>query len=376
MKKYIGSGEYIPSLDGMRGISIILVVISHLGFGNWVPGGLGVTIFFFISGFIITRLLISELNSDNHVNLKAFYVRRLFRLAPALLMYVLIANLAFLMLGRAIPLEDSMATVFYLANYWHIYHGWGGTTVENTYSPLGIVWSLAVEEHFYLFFPALVLVFKDRLKNLGRIIVFICILVLLWRCYIIYTQDVISFESVRTYKATDTRIDSILFGCLLSIWVASSTANIKNSFSWVIRALGSAGWIIAGSVLLLLTLLLRTPEFRETIRYTIQGLALLAIFYGLYVSGQSGVIKKVLEARVLVWVGKISYSLYLYHWLVIVVLKDFETFSSLSMLWIVGLPLMLILSYASYSLLEIPLRRYGHALSVKIRSNQLTNHGN
>ena len=115
----------MPALDGLRAVSILLVVISHLGFGHIVPGGLGVTIFFFISGFIITRLLLLEDAGSNSISLVGFYIKRVFRLAPALMVYILLCVVGFGALRKWIPIEDILAAVFYSANYYTIFHGWG-----------------------------------------------------------------------------------------------------------------------------------------------------------------------------------------------------------------------------------------------------------
>lgn len=358
------STSYLPALDGMRAASILLVVVSHLGFGKIVPGGLGVTIFFFISGFIITRLLLSDVIAAIRPDLKAFYLRRFFRLAPALVIFVLFANLAFLWLGRSLPLSDNLAALFYLANYWTIFHGWGGGTPENPYSPLGIVWSLAVEEHFYFLFPFLVVLFRKNLSRLLTVIVVTCILVLGWRIFIIMSDGITSFESVRTYKATDTRIDSILYGCLLSVMVAMQSLAPNGMSDKLLQRLSSNTFVIAGYLLLVATLLVRIPELRETIRYSLQGLALLPIFANLFVAQRQGVIKSILELPVMVTIGKISYSLYLYHWLVVVVMKDIPAMSSTGMMWLVGVPLMFCMSFFSYRFVETPLRHYGHVLSL------------
>ena len=168
---------YLPALDGLRALSILLVVASHLGLGHIIPGGLGVTIFFFISGFIITRMLLSENARCGAISLTAFYVKRAFRLAPALLVYILLCLLSFAALGEPIPLLDITAAIFYAANYYNVFHGWGG----GAESPLSILWSLAVEEHFYLAFPLLLLVMRRRLGKCLLVLCALSLAVLAWR---------------------------------------------------------------------------------------------------------------------------------------------------------------------------------------------------
>src|SRR5262245_6279726 len=137
------SSEYIPSLDGMRAVAILLVVLSHLGLEHIVPGRLGVTLFFFISGFLITRLLIAEASKARAISIGAFYARRFLRLAPALLLMLAVVALAWTQFVGPVNGPQLLAGIFYMMNYFIIF---GGLTTM----PIGILWSLAVEEHYYL----------------------------------------------------------------------------------------------------------------------------------------------------------------------------------------------------------------------------------
>ena len=152
----------IPALDGLRAVSILLVMVSHAGFGHIEPGGLGVTLFFGISGFIITRLLLAEHAATGRVALGAFYARRFLRLSPALLIYAACAGLAMAALGDPFRLAEWLAMLFYAANFWKLWGGFPDGALAP--HPFGILWSLAVEEQYYLIYPWLLVALLARVS--------------------------------------------------------------------------------------------------------------------------------------------------------------------------------------------------------------------
>jgi peptidoglycan/LPS O-acetylase OafA/YrhL len=149
--RYPPESGAIPSLDGLRAISILIVLVSHAGYGSAVPGGLGVTIFFFLSGYLITTLLLDETERSGRINIGKFYLRRVFRLFPPLLVTLFIAYslVALGLLDGGISWSGVLAQLFYFANYYGLFFDPGNTTAAGT----GILWSLAVEEHFYMIYP-------------------------------------------------------------------------------------------------------------------------------------------------------------------------------------------------------------------------------
>jgi len=200
----------IPSLDGLRAISISIVLVSHAGFGSIVPGGLGVTIFFFLSGYLITTLLMNERERSGRIDIGKFYLRRVFRLFPPLLVTLVIAySLVILgVLAGGISWAGVLAQLVYFANYYSLFFDPGNTTAAGT----GILWSLAVEEHFYMFYPAVLTGLLAIGLSKQRIVVVLaitCLGVLAWRMHL---ASLPNFVTERTYYSSDTRIDSILFG--------------------------------------------------------------------------------------------------------------------------------------------------------------------
>ena len=195
----------------MRGISILLVVLSHAGngFAKIFPGGLGVTIFFVISGFLITNLLLQEIATTGSLNLKRFYFKRVLRLMPSLLFYLVLFVSVLLYLGSSITPLHIASGIFYFANYYHIFIGYP------PYNPLPILWSLAVEEHFYIIFPLLILLFR---KNPLKILPFLCLLLALtpiWRTILYNSAD---FTKLRL-QGSDAIFDCIIYGCVAAIFL-------------------------------------------------------------------------------------------------------------------------------------------------------------
>src|SRR5271166_2398312 len=265
--------EVIPSLDGIRAISVLIVVLGHSGLEALVPGGLGVTIFFFLSGYLITTLMLTEHERTGGINILNFYTRRVFRLMPPLLVSLAIAyGLTYTrLLSGGITGTGLAAQLLYFANYYGLFFDPGNTIPDGT----GTLWSLAVEEHFYILYPLLMTLMLGsalRPRTIGALLGIGCMVVLAWRIHLVQSPD---FVPARTYYASDTRIDSIIYGCILAVVMNPNQQPYRLStmslVQWAVLA-GAAGT-------LLLTLLCRDPTFRETIRYSIQGLALMPLFY-------------------------------------------------------------------------------------------------
>lgn len=202
--------DKIPSLDGLRAISIIIVLLSHCGLQHVIPGRLGVTIFFFLSGYLITTLLLSEHARTGTISIRQFYVRRALRLMPPLIIMLLIAyTLTFLkLLPGSVSVNGLLAQVFYFANYYMIFTPGGGDVPYGT----GLLWSLAVEEHFYIVYPLLLLALLTLLKEPRKIALalgIICVSFLAWRFYLILQPGTTEW---RLGFASDTRADSLRSG--------------------------------------------------------------------------------------------------------------------------------------------------------------------
>jgi peptidoglycan/LPS O-acetylase OafA/YrhL len=298
----------IPSLDGLRAISFLLVFMAHAGVEQ-IPGGFGVTVFFFLSGFLITTLMRVEEDRTGRISLKHFYLRRALRILPPFYI-VLAAAIAVELISAApgtAPLElpAVLSQVFHFSNYWIATHQWRGIA-----SGTGVYWSLAVEEHFYLVFPALYVVLRRMgmtAKRNAYILCGLCALVFAWRCVLVM---VLRASSDRTFLCSDTRFDSILFGCILALWnnpaLKDSQWNLARTNFWR-RYLFPAGLL-----LLLGTFVVRGSVFRETFRYTLQGLGLIPVFVTA-IRCPEWIIFRPFNWKPMRFLGTLSYSLYLVH---------------------------------------------------------------
>lgn len=314
------SAFYLPALDGIRGIALLIVFVSHAEImGDIIPGGLGVTIFFFLSGYLITTLLRIEAQRTGTISLKKFYIRRARRILPP--MYITLA-LAYLLgylgiLSSRGSWRALLSAVFYYFNYFEFF-------AKGPSLPTGtpVAWSLMIEEHFYLLFPLLFLILvtkKIRPRVQTSILLSLCAAALVWRYIVVFALHLPSTPfHPWTYSATDTRFDSILWGCVMAIasnpWYKEDRDN-----SFLERFKG--WWALAGLATLLGTLFWRNPSFRETARYTVQGLALYPIFY--YCGAAKGsLVSRMLEFKPLMTIGHLSYSMYLIHLLILQTLLE------------------------------------------------------
>jgi peptidoglycan/LPS O-acetylase OafA/YrhL len=300
---------HIPALDGIRAISFLLVFLAHAGLEAWVPGGLGVTVFFFLSGYLITTLMREELAETGGVSFKHFYLRRALRIFPPF--YLVLVGAALLSALGVLPGPPQraplLAQLFHFANYWTILHGYDGEVAGT-----GVYWSLAVEEHFYLLFPAVFVLLHRGLPTPRSRAAFLwgmCALVLAWRCALVFVAGV---PMNRTYLATDTRVDSILFGCALAL--TGNPALDRETPAG--RGLWLRWLLPAGAALMVASLLFRDDRFRETFRYSLQGLALYPLFVCAVRNPRLPGFR-LLEHPFLRRIGELSYSLYLLHHVVI-----------------------------------------------------------
>lgn len=301
---------HIPSLDGLRAIAFLLVFTAHSGLGHIIPGGsFGVTIFFFMSGYLITTLLRKEYERRGAINFRRFYLRRWLRILPPLYLVLGLALLAVALgwLPQSLEQLDPgalIAQIFHFSNYWIAFKGYDGQILGTD-----VLWALAVEEQFYLLFPlfyALLCRLQWSSKQQAWTFWGLCLLVLAWRCVLVFGFHV---PEDRTYMGLDTRMDSILFGCALAVHSNPALDPVHSSWSnrvwkWV--------WLPLGLGLLAGTLLIKLPEFRDTARYSLQGIALYPVFITAIRFPQWGVFR-LLNYRLLCWVGVISYGLYLTH---------------------------------------------------------------
>ncbi len=296
----------IPSLDGLRAVSFLLVFLGHAA-TKIFPGYFGLAVFFFLSGYLITTLLRLEFDGSGGINFRDFYLRRVLRIFPP---FYLVLGAAYLLSATglldnphwtgAIPFQ-----VFHLTNYYIVRHGWWDGMTPGTW----IYWSLAVEEHFYLAFPLVYLLMRRRgltARQQALVLLGLCAAVLAWRCLLVFGFGA---PKDRVYVASDTRVDSILFGCLLAVW---GNPALDAAPIWE-RRLKSV-WLPLAVVTILVSFVVSRwwLPFDQTFRYTVQGLALIPIFVAAVRHPAWGVFRW-LNLGWVRFIGLLSYSLYLLH---------------------------------------------------------------
>lgn len=306
---------YRPELDGLRGVAILLVVAFH-AYGHPSGGFLGVDVFFVLSGFLITTLLLEERQATGRVDVVAFYLRRGRRLLPALAVLLVVVIAADW--PRAVP--AAAASAFYISNIVRASGGPGALA-----GPLGHLWSLAQEEQFYLFWPAL-LPFLLRTRKPA-----------LWiaagvAADVCYTTALVASGAAphRIYFGPDTHAYPLLFGCLLAFWRP-----------YVNKAVGFSA-VTAAAVLVTASVAFST--FALTVATPIVSLASVAVVASCLMPGP---MRRCLGVRPLVSLGRISYSLYLWHQFILQVVHPAT----------VALVVAVVVASCSYRFVEQPLRR-------------------
>jgi peptidoglycan/LPS O-acetylase OafA/YrhL len=354
----VKSGFHMPSLDGIRALSFGLVFLAHAGvsLGLPVPGSFGVTVFFFLSGFLITTLLRQEFERAGRVSFKKFYLRRVLRILPPFYLVLALGTAASLLglVPGSIDWRALLAQVLHYANYWIIGHTYVGLPMGT-----GVYWSLAVEEHFYLLFPWLFLLLVRTFAGQAEralALLALCALLLVWRLILVYVLDV---PSVRTELGSDTRFDSLLFGCALALFEnpALDRSRVPDTiWKYVLFPLGL--------FVLLVTFLIRDVGFRDSVRYTLQGLGLTPVFV-CAVRYPEWLPMRPLNFRPIAFVGALSYSLYLVHQIVLAILvHSFPWRLPEAQLAVLGFFGSLLVSWLIYIAIERPcaeLRRKLHA---------------
>jgi peptidoglycan/LPS O-acetylase OafA/YrhL len=341
---------HIPSLDGLRAVAFLLVFFGHASVGPGF-GRFGVTVFFFLSGYLITTLLRLEQEQAGAISLRHFYLRRALRILPPLYLTLAAAVLAGLagLLGPSPFTWAGVAAVgAHLANYWMVLHGDAGLPPG-----LGVYWSLAVEEHFYLLYPLLFLAvtrWSTRPSVRASLLALLCLAVLLWRAWLsIFCHAGL----MRTFVATDTRFDSLLWGCVLAVW-RNPALDRDPLPEWTWK------WVLLPGALLVLAATHAMPDpYREAFRYTLQGVALIPVFHVLIRFprwGPGPLLNHPLAAKV----GALSYSLYLFHDVALVLAVRHGGLATAGVL--LAAALTLIYAEAMYRWVERPCARLRRSL--------------
>ncbi|MEO7997409.1 MAG: acyltransferase, partial [Gemmatimonadaceae bacterium] len=347
----------ISALDGLRGVAIAGVVAFHAGV---LPGGfLGVDLFFVLSGYLITSILLREQQTTGTVQLSQFWTRRARRLVPAVLVLVIAAQ--FWARTHALPSElsvlngQSVAAVIYASNWFNILFDVGYWSVGPGNSPLNHLWSLAIEEQFYIVFPLLLLLTFKFGKLSVKTFAWLCIALAVVSFALTPTFFAL-FGANRAYFGTDTRAGAILIGAALAAFAFGNNAEPSSSSSKpaaliVAMMAVPAMLVIAG---LWATMTTATPLLYRG-GLALHGLCSVAIISAVVLNPNAAFVR-VLQWRPLVWLGERSYSLYLWHWPLMVVLTPaFTGHRGVTQIAVVAVAIA-IATIISYELIEHPIR--------------------
>ena len=348
---------YLPGLDGLRAIAVVAVLLYHAG-ASWLPGGfLGVEVFFVISGYLITALLLAEWHQHGRLDLRTFWIRRARRLLPVLYL-LLIVVLAFAVLR--LPDEvarlrgDALAAFGYVTNWYFIFRQQSYFEVIGRPSLFQHLWSLAIEEQFYVIWPPILALILRRWSQRRLLTILLAtaaasslLMAILYRP---------SVDPSRVYYGTDTRAAGLLLGSALAVaWAPWRTLGraTQQTVVWLDRA-------GVGAILLLIVLFMRLNQSQAFLYRG--GFALIALATATAIAGTvapgARLLPALLDSRPMRWIGERSYSLYLWHWPLFAVTRpEIDTQLNGLPLLVLRLALATMLADISYRWFETPIRR-------------------
>jgi len=372
---------YLPGLDGMRAVAVLAVMVYHAN-ADWLPGGyLGVEIFFVISGYLITLLLIAEHERSGKVSLGQFWLRRARRLLPALglmLSMVTIYTAVFQPGALGQLRGDVVAGLTYVTNWYQIWVG-QGYTAAGDFAPLRHLWSLAVEEQFYLIWPLVMMAILARgSRNLLRAAqwLVICAVAVTVISVVAFTPGRIAACEVtpEQYWMVGDRCISKIDALYLSSLTRSSGLLLGAAFAMLwrpaaimrgpLRTKGfavdvSAGLGLAGLGVMFWTVQLMGPDGGGAMLFRggLLACAVLTLMVIAAVTHGHSILGRLLGNRVLLWVGTRSYGLYLYHWPIYQAIRKVAGNPLNPLQFAVAMVITVVVTEASFQLLEAPVRR-------------------
>lgn len=347
--------SYRPELDGLRTLAVVAVIFFHARVGGFGGAFIGLDLFFVLSGFLVANVVLSDLDERGRVDFGRFYARRVRRLLPAAAVAVVGICVIFLLISsepqRLAFVKQGQAALVYLANWQFIAEANDYFVDDATASPFMHFWSLSVEEQYYVFFPLLIWLVHRFAPGKGRVLlgVFGGLIALSVTSQLVSANT----DPIRAYYATDARLYQLLAGAAMAVAFRELTTPRTRSAAVrrqrLGRTLATAGLI--GFVLLASDLL----PMPNTARNLVATLVSLALIGGLYTSSGS-LLTRLFSRPTPVYLGKISYGTYLWHWPMILLIGEVMDIRPLAVALLAGL-VATALASLSYHVLETPIRR-------------------
>ena len=338
--------QHINSLDTIRGFAVIVVLMHHGSYGLFKGGWIGVDIFFVLSGFLITTILFKENNVNGNISISNFYYRRVLRLFPALIIGLVIAYFLWDYSNFQAPADKVKAT--FAAAFYYL-----NLIPQNTTGNIAHLWSLSIEEQFYLFWPlSLILILKMEMKKQLYLLLFLTIIVMIFRIFV-YNSSLFPNEGffvINSSRFTFCRIDSLLMGAFLSILFINKLykINIKNYIT-----------TLYFSILLFVFFLIFFFVDQSNAFYNNGGfiltnlLCFITVFLAINTPNHNFFSNKVVN-----WFGLRSYGIYIYHFPIFLVLEQFRVPHDLFNLLLVTffrVVITLIVAELSFKFIEKPI---------------------
>jgi peptidoglycan/LPS O-acetylase OafA/YrhL len=346
--------NYIKSFDSLRGFAALFVLLLHGSYGFFIGGWVGVDLFFVLSGYLITTLIYGEYLNFSTVSLSKFYLRRAFRLFPPLILCVILANLLwpFSNLKGSNQGIATFASLFYFVNL----------IPANLPGNMAHLWSLAIEEHFYIIWPVftLFILFKTSLRNKAIIIILLIVVIEIFRV-VAYNQTVYFFNTsliIDPSRFSFCRMDGILIGALMSFGLLSTS--IKK-----IVVTERQATLILGSVLIVFLIILfkldANSHFWNNGGFVFTNLlCALTVFIAIKVPQHY-----FFSYKLMGWLGKRSYGIYVYHFPIFLFMERFRhphSIANLLLITVIRFALSIVLAAILYKYVEQPIlklkRRY------------------
>lgn len=359
------SKRYMPGLDGLRAFSVLAVIAYHLDI-KWAQGGLlGVGIFFVISGYLITDQIVSEWNKYQRLQLLKFWIRRVRRLVPAMACMLLFVALWLVIVdpARLQALKGAyISSLFYVNNWWLIFHNVSYFESFGPASPIGHLWSLSIEEQFYLIWPLILMIGLKMVPRRSKLTLWIlaCAAASAFAMALIYVPGI---DPSRVYYGTDTRAFALLVGAALAmVWPSQKLRDrVPKTARFILDTTGLLG------MFMLIMFMVYTNKFDDSLYHG--GFVLLTCITAIVIAvlaHPASRVGSIMGCKPLRWIGTRSYSLYIWHFPVIILSSPTVNTEEPSVLRIMlQIAASFILAALSYKYVEEPFRRGGFSAKIQ-----------